>query len=139
MTDARKTHRVVGPDGVVAYGIRLLVAPRSRRAARVRGSVAHRGDGGNLGGVWEKAKGVARQLQRPESPLNCPQCLENGVEFPGHPLSIDMSIKTASHVLPNGAEHAYDPEMTTTRYRCAIGHLWTHTERKPCWCGWETP
>ncbi len=67
----------------------------------------------------------------------CPQCLERDVEFPGHPLSVDMHIKGASHTLQDGTQHAYDPETTTTRYRCAMGHRWTHTERKACWCGYN--
>lgn len=67
--------------------------------------------------------------------MNCPTCLDAGLEFPGEVRAIDSSIRAASHTLADGTVHAYDPQTATTTYRCGMGHHWRHTERRACWCG----
>jgi len=76
--------------------------------------------------IWKEAK------------VNCPVCLERDVVFPMQVGSVSATIVAPELFTDErGLAHMHDPTVTVTAYSCPVGHQWSKSECRTCWCGWR--
>lgn len=71
----------------------------------------------------------------------CPTCKAEGTKSCVYPTGESHTLAGfTSYYDENGVPHIHDPNLTTSRYQCSLGHSWSKVYERPCDvrdCAWN--